>query len=136
MLSQENHYAALAPLMALTGVFAHPAASTLLPLILFFIFRWRNLEFAKLVALRAADLAFSMQLYLIVASALLAALVTFYPLTDLQIHRLFTYITVVVLAYMMISLIIATIQSIRGKTFNYVLSLKIGEKVLIAYNKP
>ena len=71
MIQQEKHYAALAPIMALTGVFAHPAASTVLPLILFFIFRWRNMEFAKLVALRAADLAFSVQLYLVIASALL-----------------------------------------------------------------
>jgi len=136
MTQQEKHYAALAPIMALAGVFAHPAASTILPLILFFIFNWRKLDFARLVALRAADLAFSVQLYLIVASALLAAVISFYPMTDQQAHGIYTNITFVVVVFLIVSLIAGTIQSFRGKALKYILSLKIAERVFFAGKKP
>ena len=135
MIQQEKQYAALAPIMALAGVFAHPAASTILPLILFFIFNWRKLNFARLVALRAADLAFSVQLYLIVASALLVAIIYFNPMTDQQAHSIYSNITLVAVAYLIISLGVATIQSFREKAFKHVLSLKIAERVFFARSK-
>ena len=135
MIQQEKQYAALAFIMALAGVFAHPAASTILPLILFFIFNWRKLNFARLVALRAADLAFSVQLYLIVASALLVAIIYFNPMTDQQAHSIYSNITLVAVAYLIISLGVATIQSFREKAFKHVLSLKIAERVFFARSK-
>jgi len=129
MTQQEKQYAALAPIMALAGVFAHPVATTVLPLILFFIFNWRKLEFARLVALRAADLAFSVQLYLIVASALLATVISFYPMIGQQAQSIYSNITFITVIYLIISLLIKTIQAFRTKAFKYILSLKIAKRV-------
>ena len=135
MIQQEKQYAALAPIMALAGVFAHPVASTVLPLILFFIFNWRNMDFARMVALRAADLAFSIQLFLVLASALLVAYLSFNPMTEQQAHGIFTNVTLIAVAYLIVSLVAGAIQAMRGVEFKYILSLKIAERVLSAYNK-
>ena len=130
MTQQEYQYAALAPVMALAGVFAHPMASTLLPLVLFFIFKYRNMDFAKLVALRAADMAFSVQLYLVLVSALLAAYISYFPTPEQDIRFVMSSITFVAVGVLIVSLSVAAIQSFRGKAMNHYLSLKIGERVL------
>lgn len=135
MINQEKHYAALAPVMALAGVFAHPLSSAILPLILFFIFNWRNMDFARLVALRAADLAFSVQLFLILASALLAAYMSFYPMTIQQAHAITSNITLAAVIYLIISFVAGTIQAFRGSAFKYILSLKIAERFLLTTSK-
>ena len=87
MQQQEKHYAALAPIMALAGVFAHPVASTLLPLILFFFFNWKQMSFARLVALRAADLAFSMQVIIFLSSVLLMVYLLGFALVNHESHH-------------------------------------------------
>lgn len=130
MAQQEKHYAALAPIMALAGVFVAPVASTILPLILYFIFRKRNMEFAKLVALRAADMAFSIQFLLILASGLLAAWLFFYPMPNQQAQQIISNLTFVAIVCLIASLLMAAIQSFRGKAMNYVLSLRIAERLL------
>ena len=135
MLQQEKQYAALAPIMALAGIFAHPFATTLLPLALFFFYNWRKMEFAGRVALRAADLAFSMQLYLILASALLLAYMSFNPLPAQQAEDITSNITLVAVGYLIISFVIAAIQAVRGKSFNDFLSLKIAERILLVSSR-
>ncbi|MGD8925203.1 MAG: DUF4870 domain-containing protein [Thioalkalispiraceae bacterium] len=135
MVQQEKHYAALAPILALAGIFAHPVASTVLPLILFFIFYWRRMELAQLVAIRAADLAFTVQLFMVVISLLFAGYFSLYPTSEQSAHRLVTYTTVIVLIFMIVSLLVATVQAFRGKAFKYVLSLRIAERVFNAVSK-
>ena len=135
MQQQEKHYAALAPIMALAGVFAHPVASTLLPLILFFFFNWKQMSFARLVALRAADLAFSMQVIIFLSSVLLMVYLSFFTMTEQQARGLMSLITLVVLIYMTISLLIGIVQAFRGKSFSYFLSFKIGERVFTTLSK-
>jgi len=135
LFQQEKHYAALAPLMAITGIFAHPVASTMLPLILFFIFYWRKMELAQLIALRAADLAFTAQLFMVTASLLFAGYFSLYPTTEHDAHRLVTITTLIVLIYMVASFLIGTIQAFRGKAFKYFLSLKIAERIYNAVSK-
>lgn len=136
MLQQEKQYATLAPIMSLAGIFAHPAASIALPLILFFIFNWRNMDFARRTAIRAADLAFTVYLFLILSSALLAAYISFNPMTDVQAHNITMNITIAAVLYLGISLLIGTVQSFRGKSFNYILSLKIAERFLLLPDAP
>lgn len=135
MVQQEKHYAALAPMMALAGIFAHPMASTLLPLILFFIFYWRRMEQAQLIALRAADLAFTAQLFMVTISLLYAGYFNLYPTSEDTARLLVTLTTLVVIIYMVVSLLIATIQTFRGKSFKYFLSLRIAERVFNAVSK-
>jgi len=135
MVQQEKHYAALAPIMAIMGVFAHPVASTILPLILFFIFYWRRMELAQLIALRAADLAFTVQLFMVTASLLFAGYFSLYPTTAETGQRLITLTTLAVLIYMLASLVFGTVQAFRGKATKYFLSLRIAERVFNAVSK-
>lgn len=135
MQQKEKHYAALAPLLSLAGIFAHPIASIIIPLILFFIFYWRRLELAQTIALRTADLAFSVMLFLVVTDLLLLAYVSVYPTTQDQAHTIGKIKTFAILVYMIGYLIAATIQALRGKTIRFYLSLRIAERVFIAVNK-
>lgn len=135
MAQQENNYAALAPIMALAGVFAHPMASTLLPLALFFFLNWKQMAFARLVALRAADLAFTMQIIILLSSVLLMLYLSFFPMPEQQVRGVTSLITLAVILYMSISLLIGIVQAFRGKAFSYFISLKIGERVFDAMRK-
>jgi hypothetical protein len=129
-IKQQKHYAALASILTLMGMFIHPAAAIIIPFVLFIFYNWRQMSFARLVALRAADLAFSLQLYLIIASALLAAVSWMKPMTEDDLQNINTIITLSAVAYMMISLIISAIQAFRCKAFEHILSLKIAERLL------
>lgn len=135
MVQQEKHYAALAPIMALMGMFAHPVASTVLPLILFFIFYWRRMELAQLIALRAADLAFTVQLIMVTVSLVFAGYFSMYPTPELQAHQIYSVTTFAVLIIMLVSLVIGTVQAFRGKAIKYYLSLRIAERVFNAVSK-
>lgn len=132
MNQQEKHYAALAPVLALAGVFAHPVASPLLPMVLFFIFYWKQMQLAQRIALRAADLAFSAQLYLIAGSMLLAVYYNFNPGSDALIRQLLSLLTLSVLVWMVVSLLLGIIQALRGQAMRYPLSLRIAERVFDA----
>lgn len=135
MPQPQKQYAALAPIMAMAGVFAHPAASTVLPLILYFIFRWRNMDFAGLVALRTADVAFSVLLFLMLASTLLTLYLNYNPMPQHEIQGIIRFLTLVTVGYLIISLALGIVQAFRGKAINYFLSLKIAERILTVYNK-
>ena len=135
MAQQEKKYAPLAPILAITGVFAHPVASTVLPLLVFFIFYWRKMERAQLIALRAADLAFTAQMFIVTVSLIFLGIFSIYPVTEQVAHRLFTLTTVVVLLYVLVSLLIGTVQAFRGKSFTYFLSLKIAERIFNSVRK-
>lgn len=130
MRENERHYGVLAPLMALAGIFIDPYATTLIPLILFFIYHWKKMDFARLVALRVVDLAFSIQLFLILGSLLLGVYMTFYPLPTEQAREMVTNITVVVVIYLVVSFILLAIFAWQGKSMNNVLSLKIAERIM------
>jgi len=94
--------------MAITGVFAHPVASTILPLIVFFIFYWRKMELAQLIALRAADLAFTAQMFIVTVSLLLLGVIYLFPATQLDTRQIFTLTTFILLIYVILSLLIGT----------------------------
>ena len=132
---QERQYAALAPLLAFAGIFAHPVASTVLPLILFFLFRWWNKPHAAILALRTADLAFTVQLSIIISSLLLLLYMSFMPLPEVWAQRIMTIITMVFLSYFVISLILAIVLGIRGEVIKYWISFRIAERVFAALNK-
>ncbi len=70
----ERMLAALAPLLAAAGALVYPAASTLLPFVLFLFLRGRDLPLARDAALRTADLAFSVYLALTVIGLGISAL--------------------------------------------------------------
>jgi hypothetical protein len=93
------------------------------------------MELAQLIALRAADLAFTVQLFLVVISLLFAGYFSLSPTSEQAAHRLVTYSTIVVLIFMIVSLLIGTVQAFRGKAFKYVLSLRIAERVFNAVSK-
>ena len=97
MIQQEKHYAALAPILALMGLFIHPMASTILPLILFFIFYWLGREAAQLVALRTADLVFTVQLFRAVIWLLFTVGINYVPTTTETALRIDTIIIIAVL---------------------------------------
>lgn len=135
MDSQEKQYAALAPILAIAGIFVHPTASVLLPLGLFFIFHFLHKDNAGLVALRSADLAFSIQLCLILASLLLMLLMSAITFTQQEAQSVMSAITLVLLIYMGLSLCTAALQVFRGRVMRHWFSFRIGERVLNAVNR-
>ena len=130
MNNRDNQIAALAPILALAGIFAHPSATVILPLLIFFIFHWQKKSFPRLVALRAADLAFSVQLALIIFSALLITYLYFYPLPEATTRRTISLVTLALILYLGMSLIISSILAFRGKNYKPLVSFRIGERVL------
>jgi hypothetical protein len=94
------------------------------------------MDFARLVAIRAADLAFSVQLFLIIASALLALFLNYNPMTEQEARTIMSNITLGFVAYLIVSLAIAIVQAFRGKAFNHILSLKLAERLFQITSKP
>lgn len=135
MVQQEKHYAALAPVLALMGVFIHPVASTALPLILFFVFYWLRRESAQLVALRTADLVFTVQLFRAIVWLVFTVGFNFVPTTAQTAIRLDTLIIMAIFIFLLVSLAYGTVQTLRGKPFRYFLSLRIAERVYNAVSK-
>lgn len=129
----ERHFGVLAPILALAGIFIDPYATTLIPLIMFFIYHWQKMEFARLVALRVVDLAFSMQLFLILGSLLLLIYMSFRPLPIEQAREMTANMTIVVVVYLTGSLLLAAVYAWRGKPFNNALSLRIAERIIARY---
>lgn len=136
MRQNEKHYATLAPVMALAGVFAHPYAAMLIPLVLFFIYYWCRLEFAGLVALRAADLALTIQLLIFFGGVLLVTYVTYKPLPTWQVKELSSLLTFSAVIYLVISLVLDAIMAVQGKSLKNFLSLRIAERILHTLTRP
>jgi uncharacterized Tic20 family protein len=127
---QEKQYAALTPILTIAGIFAHPMASVILPLVMFFIFYWRRKTNASLVAIRCADLAFSIQLTIIITSLLVMLAMSVFSITQQEARIVMTSVTVVLLLYMTLSLALATFMVFRDKIFRHWFSFRIGERLL------
>ena len=126
---KQRQYMALAPLASLAGIFIDPLASTIAPLILYFIFRNYQAA-ASITALRAADLAFSIQLWIVLISLLLMLGISIDIVTTNQTQQMMGMGTSVILVFFVISLLYAAYQAFNGKTANYIISFKIAERVL------
>lgn len=135
MDQQQKQYAALAPILALCGIFVDPMASTLLPLMLFFIFFWRHKDFASQVALRSADLTFTVQLLIILASLFLSLFIALKPITDISAQHIMTVTTFFLLGYMIISLLIATGMAFRGTAYKHWFSFRLAERIFTTLHK-
>ena len=135
MEGREKQYAALAPLMAFAGVFIHPVASTVLPLFLFFLFRWWSKPDAGLLALRTADLSFTIQLSIFIASLLLILYSYVMPVTELWAQRILALATILFLGYFLVSLAVAMVQGVRGRVVRYWFSFRIAERIFNTVKK-
>lgn len=112
------------------GVFIHPAATSLLPFVLYLLLRKRSSAFISLSALRAADLAFSVYIWLTLKDLALIGMSHTQSMAHYvtaENHRL---ATIVLLAYLLSSLAIGLVQALRGKSFRYPLSFRIAERIL------
>lgn len=124
----QRQYMALAPLVALAGIFIHPLASTVSPLILYFIFRQRRTEVAK-TALQTADLAFSIQLWIMLISLALMLGLSLNIIVAEQARYIMDLSMKIILALFVVSLVFALYQALIGKTCSHILSFKIAERV-------
>ena len=121
-------YMALAPLSSLAGIFINPLASTIAPLILFFIFRNSRPKVSK-VALQTADLAFSIQLWIMLISLALMLGISLDWIATNEAQQIMSTATSVVLVIFVVSLIFALYQALNGRTCTHIFSFKIAERV-------
>jgi len=127
--TKQRSYMALAPLSALAAIFINPMACILIPLIFFFIFRSSRPNVAK-VALQTADLAFSIQLWIVLISlALLLGISLDIIITD-DAENIMATSTSIILAIFVSSLIIAAYKAIKGQACKHFFSFKVAERVL------
>ena len=120
---------ALAPLSALAAIFIDPLASTIIPLIIFFIFRNKRPDVGT-VALQTADLAFSIQLWIILASLALLLGISLDIINANDAEGIMTTVTSIILIIFIASLLVSTYRAIKGQTCQHFFSFKIAEKVL------
>lgn len=133
---RERQIASLGPLFSVAGLFAVPAASTLAPFILFLFLRKRSLPFATQHALRAADLAFSIHLLVLVTGLGLMLLAALFPgqlpfapeamTRGLGLFFLAAYLSLMVVGW---------IQALRGKPIRYVISFRLAERIFDALGR-
>lgn len=129
----QRSYMALAPLSSLAGIFINPLASTITPLILFFIFRNSRPMVGK-AALQTADLAFSIQLWIVLISLALMLGISL-ELIVASDARQITYIsTLTIMAIFAVSLFFALYQALNGRTCQHIFSFKIAERVFNLVN--
>ncbi len=132
----ERMLAALAPLLAAAGALVYPAASTLLPFVLFLFLRGRDLPLARDAALRTADLAFSVYLALTVIGLGISALWSMETTAALVPAGAITLVTAAVLLYFFVVLAIALVMALLGRGFRYPLSFRLAERILGVLEKP
>lgn len=130
---KQRSYMALAPLSSLAGIFISPLASTAPPLILFFLFSNRGPKVAK-VALQTADLAFSIQLWIILISLALMLGISLEWINANQAKEMMSTATTIILAIFVISLLFALYQAINGRSCTHFFSFKIAERVFRLVN--
>ena len=126
---KQRQYMALAPLTGLAGIFIDPLASTIAPLILFFIFRNTRANVAT-TALRTADLAFSIQLWIVLISLVLMLGLSVDMVSTNQAQQMMGMATTIILVMFVVSLLFATYHAFNGKIFKHIISFKIAERVL------
>lgn len=126
--NKERLYMALSPLLSLAGILIHPMASTLPPLVLYFLFRNKPGDASK-AGLQTADLAFSIQLWLVLISLFLALGISINMVTANEAREMMDMATGIILILFFASLVYAIIQYLSGKPCNHLLSFKIAERV-------
>lgn len=132
----QRSYMALAPLSSLAGIFINPLASTVTPLILYFIFRNSRPQVGK-VALQTADLAFSIQLWIMLISLVLMLGISINWVSPEESQQMMGMATWVILGLFVVSLLFALYQAINGRTCTHIFSFKIAERVFnLISNKP
>lgn len=131
---KQRSYMALAPLSSLAGIFINPLASTLAPLVLYFIFKNSRPEVSK-VALQTADLAFSIQLWFVLTSLALMLGISLDIIIAADAREMMDMATKIILIIFVVSLLFATYQAINGRSCKHIISFKIAERVFNNFNK-
>ena len=129
----QRSYMALAPLSSLAGIFINPLASTVTPLILYFIFRNSRPAVSK-VALQTADLAFSIQLWIMLISLALMLGISLDWIVASDAKEMMGIATSVILVIFVVSLLFALYQAINGRSCTHIFSFKIAERVFNLIN--
>lgn len=132
----QRSYMALAPVSSLAGIFINPLASTVTPLILYFLFRNSRPKVAK-VALQTADLAFSVQLWIMLISLVLMLGISLDLVVPAESQQMLSMATSIILVIFVVSLLFALYQALNGRTCTHIFSFKIAERVFnLISNKP
>jgi|LGVD01.1.fsa_nt_gb uncharacterized Tic20 family protein len=126
--TSQRSYMALAPLSALAGIFINPLASTITPFILFFIFRNSRPKVSK-VALQTADLAFSIQLWIMLTSLALMLGISADWIVSSEAKEMMGIATSIILVIFIASLLFALFQAVNGRSCTHIFSFKIAERV-------
>lgn len=129
----QRSYMALAPLSSLAGIFINPLASTITPFILFFIFRTSRPAVSK-VALQTADLAFSIQLWIMLISLALMLGISLDWIVANDAKEMMGTATSVILILFVVSLLFAVYQAFNGRSCTHIFSFKIAERVFNLIN--
>lgn len=129
----QRSYMALAPLSSLAGIFINPLASTVAPFILFFIFRNSRPEVSK-VALQTADLAFSIQLWIMLISLALMLGISLEWIVASDAKQIMGQATSIILIMFVVSLLFAVYQALNAKSCSHIFSFKIAERVFNLVN--
>jgi len=129
----QRSYMALAPLSSLAGIFINPLASTITPFILFFIFRTSRPAVSK-VALQTADLAFSIQLWIMLISLALMLGISLGWIVANDAKEMMGTATSVILILFVVSLLFAVYQAFNGRSCTHFFSFKIAERVFNLIN--
>ena len=127
-ITRQGSYMALAPLGSLAGIFISPFASTIAPLILFIIFRNSRPDVGK-VALQTADLAFSIQLWIMLISLALMLGISLDWIIENDARQIMGTATSVILLIFVASLVFAIYQAFRARGCTHIFSFKIAERV-------
>jgi len=129
----QRSYMALAPLSSLAGIFINPLASTITPFLLFFIFRTKRPEVSK-VALQTADLAFSIQLWIMLISLALMLGISLDWIVANDAKQIMGQATSIILIMFVVSLLFALYQANNGRGCTHIFSFKIAERVFNLIN--
>jgi len=129
----QRSYMALAPLSSLAGIFINPFASTIAPFILFFIFRNSRPAVSK-VALQTADLAFSIQLWIMLISLALMLGMSLDWLVISDAKQIMGQATSIILIMFVVSLLFAVYQALNARGCSHIFSFKIAERVFNLVN--
>ncbi|MBE9525630.1 MAG: DUF4870 domain-containing protein [Proteobacteria bacterium] len=129
----QRSYMALAPLSSLAGIFINPLASTITPLILYFIFR-KSRPMVSKVALQTADLAFSIQLWIMLISLALMLGISLDWIVANDAKQIMEQATSIILIVFVVSLLFAVYQALNGRSCTHIFSFKIAERVFNLIN--
>jgi uncharacterized Tic20 family protein len=127
--------ASLAPMLSFAGTFAHPVATTILPFVLFLFLRNRGDAMPRDSALRTADFAFSMNLWLLILQFAVAALRHIPATARVVPEQANAAVAALVLVVFFAFLIVGFVQASRGREFRYPLSFRLAERIFAALEK-